>query len=366
MKVCSQCIVPESFPGITFENGVCTFCRMHVTAPRVKKELLGKDKLLAKLTGGRKSAYHCVVGLSGGKDSSYALYYITRVLGFKPLAVFFDNGFITEHAKKNIDTICTKLNVDLVVCKATPFRTNIIKESVHLARFTGKLNACVNCENNLRTSVINEATKREIPYVIYAATDYEDPFTIFLNPAAKTFRETRVKGKPGFIGAIKKLKWNLFDPLFLPLNLPDRPKYIYHFLLSKYYVVRDNIRMRPPEGLNRLNPSMHVTFEGKKTETLYLFDYIEYNPQRMIETLKKEVGWGAPAGRESRMDCMLGCFANYQYLREKGITKDGFTFSVLVRNGLLSREEALRKEEILKEGLKEECVRVKAEILSRA
>lgn len=64
------------------------------------------------------------------------------------------------------------------------------------------------------------------------------------------------------------------------------------------------------------------------------------------------------------MDCKLGCFANYQHSLNTGITKDGFTLSVLVRNGLMSRSDAMRKEQIIKMGLKEECEKIENEIIN--
>lgn len=148
MKICKKCIITDSFPDISIEDGECTFCKMHAAFPRVKKNLLGRERLFDKITARKGTTYHCVVGLSGGKDSSYALFYIARILGLKPLAVFFDNGFISDIAKENINNICAKLNVDLVICGATKYRLKIMKENVHLSKYTGKLDACVNCENN--------------------------------------------------------------------------------------------------------------------------------------------------------------------------------------------------------------------------
>ena len=55
------------------------------------------------------------------------------------------------------------------------------------------------------------------------------------------------------------------------------------------------------------------------------------------------------------MDCKLHSLVNYQHLKDKGITADGFTLSVVVRNGMLNREEAIAKEELLKDDLENEC-----------
>lgn len=366
MVICERCIIPSSFPNVTIENGTCTFCKIHDISPRVGRDILGKDVLFDLLNFKKSIKYDCVVGLSGGKDSSYALYYIAREIGLKPLAVFFDNGFISDQAKENIRNICESLRVDLVVHKASKYRIRTIKENLCLSKYTGIFYACFNCENNLRTAVINSANDHGIPYVVYGATDYEDPYTTFLNPEAKTFRIVKGERHSKISDTLKHIKWTFLDPLFLPMKIKDKPCFYYHYLLSKYYMVRDNIRIQAPEGWKNLNPAMNVTFDGKKVKTVYLFDYINYNPEKMVEILKKETNWNAPSGKEARMDCKLGCFANYQHLLNTGITKDGFTLSVLVRNGLLSRAEALRREKIIKKDLKNECERVKKEILNKA
>lgn len=363
MSICRKCIIPGSFPNIEIDDSVCTFCKIHEAFPRVNKEPLGRPNLIKLLASAKSCRYDCVVGLSGGKDSSYLTYYLVKELGLNPLLVFYNNGFISNYAIENINNICRRLNLDLVEVKASKYRLRLMRENIYLSKFTNKIDVCVNCENNLRTSVINEATKRNISYIVYGATDYEDPYKTFLNSATPTFRSTRSKENYNLIRTIKRLKWEYVDPLHQPMKLLDKTKYYYHYFLSKFYVVCDNIQMKSPEGLKNLNPSMHVTFDGKSVKSLYFFDYLEYHPKKMVDILKKEIGWVAPNGREARMDCKLGCFANLQHLRKTGITKDGFTLSVLVRNGLMSREEALRKEEILKENLQEECEEVISKIL---
>ena len=62
---------------------------------------------------GINSKYDCVVGVSGGRDSTFLLYYIKKILNLRPLAVHYDNGFDSDTSVSNILNICQKLNVDL-------------------------------------------------------------------------------------------------------------------------------------------------------------------------------------------------------------------------------------------------------------
>jgi len=90
-------------------------------------------------------------------------------------------------------------------------------------------------------------------------------------------------------------------------------------------------------------------------QSVGFFDYITYDPFRTTEILKKEVDWQSPPNRETRNDCMLHCLGNYSALRLTGITQDGFFFANLVRQGLLTRDEAIAKEEATKKDLEKEC-----------
>ena len=55
MKICKRCIIPDSFPNVTFENGICSFCRNYDRFPKINKNVLGKDKLLEILTSEKTS-----------------------------------------------------------------------------------------------------------------------------------------------------------------------------------------------------------------------------------------------------------------------------------------------------------------------
>ena len=77
----------------------------------VKKNYLKLLKRLKKK--GSNSKYDCVVGVSGGRDSTFLLYYIKKILKLRPLAVHYDNGFDSDTSVSNILNICQILNVDL-------------------------------------------------------------------------------------------------------------------------------------------------------------------------------------------------------------------------------------------------------------
>ena len=117
IKRCTRCILPASLTGITFdESGVCNHCRKYeadfkdweLIKERRKNEF---EEILAK-TKKLKRPYDVLVPLSGGKDSTYALYLCTKVYGLKTLSVTLDNGFLTQPAKDNIRNAIASCNTD--------------------------------------------------------------------------------------------------------------------------------------------------------------------------------------------------------------------------------------------------------------
>ena len=345
MEICEKCIMPNSYPNITFDKGVCSFCRSYSPG---KTAAPGKDKLLEILNSVEKtSEYDCLVPVSGGKDSSYALYYVVRELGLRPLAVYWDFDYATDIGKNNIKRLCEKLSVDLVIGKSkNNFRRKAVNEGLYIGRYTGDFfRICGNCINNVHTFVINEATRRKIPFIIWGATDYEDVPTKVGSFQSETFRKW-YGSNIGFIkSTFKRSLWLLGSGM----TLGGKCKAIWHFLKHYYYIVRDNIDTEAPEGWKKFNPLLRVSFENKKVKTIYLYDYVEYDIYKYIEVLQKETGWEAIAGREMRMDCRLHFVINYQHFKETGLTIDGFALATLVRRGLLSRREAMEKEEVVRE-----------------
>lgn len=119
-KQCANCVMDTTDPAITFnEEGVCNHCLKYqqyekhskLKGPAAKEYLA---KIVAKIKqDGMEKDYDCIMGISGGVDSSYLAYYATRVLGLRVLLVHVDTGWNSELAVKNIENIVKILNLDL-------------------------------------------------------------------------------------------------------------------------------------------------------------------------------------------------------------------------------------------------------------
>jgi N-acetyl sugar amidotransferase len=119
IRVCSRCIYDERVAAIEFDaQGVCNYCRQ---VDRLKEEYgtgteVGQSKLAAIIESirhaGRGRRYDCVIGVSGGTDSSYMLH-LAKQWGLRPLAVHYDNTWNTATATQNIRKVLAALDIDL-------------------------------------------------------------------------------------------------------------------------------------------------------------------------------------------------------------------------------------------------------------
>jgi len=119
-RICSRTVMDTiSDPDIVFdENGICNYyyefsdkLKIRVPAPELaEKELKVIVEKIKK--SGKGKQYDCIIGVSGGVDSSYTAW-LVKNLGLRPLAVHLDNGWDSELAVKNIENILGKLGIDL-------------------------------------------------------------------------------------------------------------------------------------------------------------------------------------------------------------------------------------------------------------
>ncbi|MBS1778198.1 MAG: N-acetyl sugar amidotransferase [Bacteroidetes bacterium] len=119
-QICSRCINDETVPNIVFdENGVCNYCKMMDQLQEEYKTGTedGKQMFLQIVEeikkAGRGKQYDCVIGVSGGTDSSYMVHMAVKEWGLRPLAVHYDNTWNTGIATENIRKILGALKVDL-------------------------------------------------------------------------------------------------------------------------------------------------------------------------------------------------------------------------------------------------------------
>lgn len=139
VKICSRCIYDERVSAISFDvDGVCNYCRQieglkiqfGTGADNGKQKLMDIIDRIKK--DGRGKKYDCVIGVSGGTDSSYMVY-LAKEWGLRPLAVHYDNTWNTAISTQNIRKVLSRLDVDLYTHVTDNKESNDIFKSFFLA-----------------------------------------------------------------------------------------------------------------------------------------------------------------------------------------------------------------------------------------
>ncbi len=119
-KICTRCVMDTSDPLISFDdNGVCDHCRNFDSIILPKWNFgKGREELLDKIIStikkrGKNKEYDCLMGISGGVDSSYMAYLAKEKFGLRPLIFHIDAGWNSQQAVHNIERIIDSLELDL-------------------------------------------------------------------------------------------------------------------------------------------------------------------------------------------------------------------------------------------------------------
>ena len=118
-KICSKCIMDTSDPNIEFNSGICDYCHnfTQLISPNWCSGDRGQSALISiaeKIrTDGAGRDFDCIIGLSGGLDSSYVAYVAKQKMGLRPLLFHVDAGWNTDQAVGNIEKLVDGLGLDL-------------------------------------------------------------------------------------------------------------------------------------------------------------------------------------------------------------------------------------------------------------
>lgn len=195
MQICTRCVLPESFPGINFDDhGICNFCREFKGEDELKeekKEYYAKFLELIKEVKG-KDNYDCTLSYSGGKDSTYTLYLLKEVFKLRALAITFDNGFVSEQAFKNIKAVTENLGVDSIVFKANfQILKKIFVAGIENTMYSAKAlerasTICTSCIGLVKFTALKIALEKRIPIMAWGWSPGQAPIRssiMKINPA---------------------------------------------------------------------------------------------------------------------------------------------------------------------------------------
>lgn len=311
IKICKTCVLNERIPSVRFdEGGICNFCRQ-AKGKRDKKKLKERYAIkFSQLLSNYKShgGYECLVAFSGGKDSSYTLQFMKNEYKLNILALSFDNWFQSESAIKNIHTVIKSTGVDhITVLPSFEAFKRIIHASlfhdIYPMKALERASAiCTTCLSLIRFVCIRTAIEKDIPFVIFGMSPGQAPI-------ATSLFKTNVE-------MIRKMQNAIFHPLRnYTGNLVDK-----YYLEAKYFERKDSL----PYIINPLA-------------------FIEYDEKKIYDQVTA-LGWQAPDDTDpNSTNCLLNAFANQVHLQNYGYHPYAMEMAELVRQGILSREDALHR-----------------------
>ena len=302
-RICTRCIMDTSDPEITFDGqGRCNHCTAAIE--RMSRELLppaARREAMERLAEvvraeGRGKEYDCIIGVSGGVDSTTTAYF-TKQLGLRPLAVHFDNGWDSELAVDNIRRTLNALGIDLFthVVDWEEFRD---------------LQLCF-----LKASVANAE----------APTDHGITATLFRAAHRQNVRFI-LSGSNLATEAIMPHAWGHYNQDLRLLKA-----------LHRRFGTRP-LRTMPMIGIS--NYLVSVFLLGIRQ--IPFLNYIEYDKQEAKDMLAREIGWRDYGGKH--YESIWTRFFQGYYLPVKfGFDKRKPHLSSLICSGQMTREHALEE-----------------------
>ena len=319
LKRCTKCILPSTMPFISFdENGVCNYCNNYV--------LRNKPKPLEQLVDlvepyRRTDHVDCIVPFSGGRDSCMALHLIQKELKMNSVAYTYDWGMVTDLGRRNISRMCASLGVENIIVAA-----NIEKKRKWIQM---NLEAWLKKPHLGMVSLLTAGDKHFFRYVEQVKKQTDVGLNIWgVNPLEVTHF------KAGFLG--------------IPPSFEETKVYANGFMNQlRYQRKRFGEYLKNP---SYINSSIYDTISGeywrsvaKKIDYFHIFDFYTWN-ETEIDSILEEYNWEKAVDTPTtwRIGDGTAAFYNYIYNTVAGFTEHDTFRSNQIREGDISREEALR------------------------
>ncbi|MEK9968287.1 MAG: N-acetyl sugar amidotransferase [Ferrovibrio sp.] len=324
VKLCTRCVIPTTNESATFDKqGVCSVCHQieyKQTSIDWDARSVELDALIEKHRG--KYDYDCIVPFSGGKDSTFTLWYLTKVKKLKCLVVSFDHGFYRPRHIENRMRTLKRLGQDYI--QFTPNWQLVRQLMFESLRRRGDF--CWHCHTGIFSYPMRVAVKWGIPLLFWGeptgeyASFYsydeveevnEERFNRFVNLGI-----TAEDMKGMLDNTVSDFKPDPRD--FLPYTYPTKKE------------LRD-----------------------LKCESVLLGHFIPWDVKKQVEIIKTELGWqgdeveGIPPQYDyEKLECFMQGVRDYLKFLKRGIGRTNHLVGIDIRNGRMTREEGL---ELMKE-----------------
>jgi hypothetical protein len=286
------------------------------------------DTFQEKLFNNRSKtdAADCLVGISGGKDSSYVLLEMKRTFGMRVEAFTYVHEGHTGFALQNAEE----------ACRAADVRHHVVSlpNHAHLNSFKAFFTAWIESENPVAAAMTcvackhlhilgtRLAEKRGIPMVIWSTCPLEVPPFIPTQPESGSNHAAKRTGNLGVL---------------LGKSLATQPKFRKAFFQNASTCIFGSLAFRSNSGYLQLRyPSVtHINF----------FDYCDWNGDEIVASLKRNFPWSVPESvvTDWHSDCIFNAFKEYMFQKMLGASYTDAFLSNQIRYGLITRDEAWNK-----------------------
>lgn len=314
LKRCSRCVLPETHETIVFDQeGVCNICRQNEYKQTVidwgakKREL---DELIASYRG--KYDYDCIIPFSGGKDSTWAAYYLVKEYGLKPLLLRFDHGFLRPNLHRNTLRAIRQLGVDLHT-----FTPNWqVVQKFMLQSFLEKGDFCWHCHTGIFAYPMWVAIQQNVPLIFWGEPSAE--YTAYYSYDQPEEVDEKRFNRYTNLGITAE---DMFVRLGGRVDERDLKPFTYP----------------PLKELRRIN-----------YRSVCLGSFIPWDVKRQYAIIHEDLGWqgdmveGVPPGYEyEKIECFLQGVRDYIKYIKRGYARASHLTSIDIRNQRINREIAL-------------------------
>lgn len=321
---CTKCLLPANYLNIEIDkHGVCQHCRNYETT-----KYLGTEKLMEVIKKpmqlNKSKKYDCVVGFSGGRDSTYLLWYVVKILKLRPLAVFSDDLFIPEVTLRNIERTCQILGVDLRAIKHDNLK-KCLKPHLNawIKRPLAESLMFINVGERIgyETLVELEAIKEGVHLIFGGRTPIQSGAKYKTDVIKINHKGDKLSWILGYIKQV------LINPS-LAMNLFCLKMQYKEFMVTKWkakLVKKNNITIIHP-----------------------FYNYIHWNEKEIEDVIFNELNWQTLKGSNhtGRFGCEADTLRQYLFYRILGYNDTNVDLSGLIRDKQLTRAAAAEKLEI--------------------
>lgn len=315
LKRCKKCLLPETHETIIFDSeGICNICRNNefknekIDWNKKKKEL---DELVEQYRG--KNDYDCIVPYSGGKDSTWTLYYLMKEYKLKPLVVRFDHGFLRPNLNDNTTKVLRELGADFHTF--TPSWK--VVQKLMLQAFLEKGDFCWHCHTGISSYPMWVAIRYNVPLIFWGepSSEYTSYYSYDQPEEVDEKRFNRAGANLGIsaVDMAVRLGGKVDERDFKPYTYP------------------------PLKELRNIG-----------YRSVCLGSFIPWDVKTQSKIIHDELGWNGdlvenvpPGYNYEKIECYMQGVRDYIKYIKRGYTRPTHLASIDIRHDRLSREEGL-------------------------